>query len=287
MNLPNKRTPPRLLRVRRTEQLTPNMKRITLAGPELQGFPSNSDGTHIKLLLPQAWQLEPILPTLGPNGPIWPPESIRPISRTYTVSRYDEHTGELDVDFVLHGDNGPASHWALNAQPGSAIGVAGPGGPALFRPHADWFLLVGDPSSLALINAVLRQLPSDAQGMVFIEVPHIDEIQVLPLPVHIKARWLLRGNLPAGQSTLLLDAVKSMPWKNGMPSITLAGESAQVVALRDHILTERTVPKNMIYAVPYWKDEHTEEAYHEERHRIMDELEHASEETSPQQQVPA
>jgi NADPH-dependent ferric siderophore reductase len=287
MNTPTKRTPPRLLRVLRTEQLTPHMKRITLGGPELRGFPVNSDGTHIKLLLPQAWQQEPILPTLGPNGPVWPPANIRPISRTYTVSRYDEHTGELDVDFVLHGDNGPASRWALNAQPGSAIGVAGPGGPELFKPRADWFLLVGDPSSLALINAVLRQLPADAQGMVFIEVPHVDEIQVLPLPTHIKARWLLRGEYPAGQSTLLLDAVQSMFWQQGTPSVTLAGESTQVVALRDHILNERAVPRNMIYAVPYWKDEHTEEAYHEERHRIMDELEQGPAETTPSQQVPA
>lgn len=285
MNTPTKRTPPRLLRVRRTEQLTPNMKRITLVGEELSGFPLNSDGTHIKLLLPREGQLEPILPKLGPNGPIWPPAGIRPISRTYTVSRYDEHTGELDVDFVLHGDNGPASRWALNAQQGSAIGLAGPGGPALFRPHADWFLLVGDPSSLALINAVLRQLPTDAQGMVFIEVPHIDEIQVLSLPNHIKARWLLRGEHPAGQSTLLLDAVKSMPWNEGTPSVTLAGENSQVVALRDHVLNERAVPRSMIYAVPYWKDEHTEEAYHEERHRIMDELE--QEEPTTLQQVPA
>lgn len=267
------RTPPRLLQVRRTQMLTPNMKRITLVGAALEGFPVNSDGSHIKLLLPREGQLEPVLPTLGPQGPVWPPAHLRPISRTYTVSRYNPEAGELDVDFVLHGDQGPASHWALNAQPGAAIGVAGPGGPALFRPWADWFLLVGDPSSLALINAVLRQLPCRAQGIVLIEVPHVDEIQALPLPPHMKARWLVRDpEQSAGQSRLLVQAVTAMSWGAGTPSVTLAGENAQVIALRDFVRYDKQVPIDLIYAVPYWKDRYTEEAYHQERHRIMDEM---------------
>ena len=277
---PPARTPPRLLRVSRIQQPTPNMKRITLSGEALAGFPVNSDGAHIKLLLPLAGQTEPILPKLGPNGPIWPPANIRPISRTYTVGRYDPNTCELDVDFVLHGDNGPASRWALHAHIGSAIGLAGPGGPERFQAHADWFVLAGDPSSLALIQAVLRQLPAQAKGMVCIEVPNAAEIQNLPLPPNMKAHWLVRTRGTAGQSTLLVDAVRNLPWLAGTPSITLAGESAQLVAMRDFFLQEKHVPRNMIYAVPYWKDAHTEEAYHDERHRIMDELEH-------DQQVPA
>src|SRR5437016_8029111 len=95
---PAPRTPPRLLRVRRTRQLTPHMRRITLAGEALAGFPTDSDGGHIKLLLPRPGQVEPVLPTLGPDGPIWPADDIRPIARTYTVGRHDPAAGELDID---------------------------------------------------------------------------------------------------------------------------------------------------------------------------------------------
>ncbi|MDK2125145.1 siderophore-interacting protein [Parachitinimonas caeni] len=271
------RTPPRLLRVRRITDLTPHMRRITLAGDALAGFPTGTEGWHIKLMLPQAHQTEPVLPTLGPDGPIWPPADQRPITRTYTVAAYDPVAGELDVEFVMHGDNGPASSWALHAQPGTAIGVAGPAAPALFQPQADWFLLIGDPSALPLIKAVLGQLPASAQGTVLIEVPDTTEIQPLPAPSGMPVRWLSREGRPAGESRQLLAAVQALDWP-ATPSVTLAGENSQVVAIRDWLIQSRAVPRRMLYAVPYWKDQQTEEAYHQERHRIMDELEALAEE---------
>jgi len=267
------RTPPRLLRVRRTLQLTPHMRRVTLAGPALSGFPPDSNGAHIKLLLPRPGQSEPVLPTLGPDGPVWPPDDIRPIARTYTVGRYDAEAGELDVDFVLHGDDGPASSWALHAVVGAAVGVAGPGGPPRFVPDADYFLLLGDPSAFAALAAVLGALPEHARGTVLIEVPDRGEIQHLRHPPAVTVRWLSRERAAAGSSTLLLDQLRTLDWGSGSVSVTLAGESTQVVALREYLLKERAVPRRAMYAVPYWKDEHTEEAYHAERHRIMDAFE--------------
>lgn len=271
------RTPPRMLHVRRTLQLTPNMRRITLSGAALAGFPPHSDGAHIKLLLPRAGQIEPLLPTLGPDGPIWPPAEIRPIARTYTVARYDALAGELDVDIVLHGDDGPASGWALRAVPGTAVGVAGPGGAPRFVPDADYFLLIGDPSALAVLAAVLRALPVHACGEALIEVPDRSEIQELQHPPGLRVRWLSREGAPAGSSTLLLEQVRQLRWPAASVSVTLAGESTQVVALREYLLRQRAVPRHAMYAVPYWKDRHTEEAYHAERHRIMDAFELAQE----------
>ncbi|MFL9926091.1 siderophore-interacting protein [Herbaspirillum lusitanum] len=266
------RSPPRLLFVQRIENLSPGMRRITLGGAALAGFPENSDGAHIKLLLPREGQTVPLLPILGPSGPIWPSDELRPISRTYTVSRYDAGAAELDVDFVLHGDDGPASRWALHAGIGSAIGVAGPGGPSLYQPDADWYLLAGDMSSLPLICAVLRALPASACGHVLIEVPDMEEIRSLSLPDEMDAHWLVRGDVRPGASTLLTDSVCKIAWPRGRASITLAGENAQVIAIRNFLLRERRVSRAMMYAVPYWKDAHSEESYHAERHRIMDEM---------------
>lgn len=267
------RTPPRLLRVRRTTDLTPHLRRITLAGPALAGFPAGSDGAHIKLLLARDDQAEPVLPTLGPDGQRqWPPEHLRPISRTYTVARFDAAAGELDVDFVLHGDDGPASRWAARARPGHAVGVAGPGGPDRCRPDADWQLLVADPSSLAMLASVLAALPATAVGHALIEIGEAADMLPLAAPAGIRVQWLSRGGAPAGPSERLLHAVRALDWLPGVPSVSLAGESRQVVAIRDHLLHERGVPRTAMYAVPYWKDQFDEEAYHAERHRIMDEL---------------
>lgn len=261
------RTPPRLLRVRRIEQLSPKMRRVILAGPALDGFPVDSAGAHIKLLLPRPGQVEPILPTLGPDGPVWPPNNVRPIARTYTVATHDPQKGELGVDFVLHGDNGPASSWALRAREGDAIGVAGPGGPRRFVPVAGYYLLFGDPSAMAALASVLAQLPQDAIGHAFIDIPDHAEIQQLRHPRGVQLHWLTPG------SGRLLDAARRLTWPTVSVSVTLAGESSQVVAVRQHLLRERGLAPDALYAVPYWKDQHTEEAYHAERHQIMDRFE--------------
>lgn len=262
-----------MLRVRRTEQLSPLMLRVVLAGPELDGFPEHCEGAHIKLLLPRPGQVEPVLPTLGPDGPVWPPANVRPIARTYTVSAYDSARAELSVDFVLHDDPGPASGWALRARAGDAIGVAGPGGPRRFDPRASHFLLFGDPSALPVLAAVLARLPPHATGDAFIEVPDAGEIQLLHYPARIRLQWLVRGKERPGASTRLVDAARSLAWPPGAVSVTLAGESHQVIALRAHLLHERGLAPEALYAVPYWKDQHTEEAYHAERHQIMDRFE--------------
>lgn len=264
----------RLLRVLRIAQRTAQMRRITVGGPELDGFPAGSEGAHIKLLLPAAAGQAPALPTFGEHGPMWPPGAVRPAVRTYTVARIDPAAGELDIDIVLHGDDGPASRWAAAARPGDALGVAGPGGPALFRAEAARHVLVGDPSSYALICAVIAHLPAQARIDALLEAPDAGEIQPLPTHPRLQARWFSRDGAPAGASRRLLEAVRELPWHDGETvSATLAGESAQVVAIRDFLARERGVPRAMMYAVPYWKHRWDEERYHDERHRIMDEFE--------------
>ncbi len=43
--------------------------------------------------------------------------------RTYTHSGIDLEKKELILDFANHGEGGPASAWALQAEPGFQIGV--------------------------------------------------------------------------------------------------------------------------------------------------------------------
>ncbi|KRB04179.1 siderophore-interacting protein [Lysobacter sp. Root690] len=266
----------RLLRVLRIAERTPQMRRITLGGVDLAGFPGGSEGAHIKLLFPALAGEAPQLPTLGEHGPVWPEGATRPLIRTYTVARIDPQLNEIDVDIVLHGDDGPASRWACAARVGDPLGLAGPGGPELFRTDAQRHVLIGDPSSYALLCAVIAKLPDSVDIDALLEVPDASEIQGLPAHPRLRARWLSRDGQPAGASRLLLDAVRALPWPDGESiSVTLAGESAQVVAIRDFLAGERGVHRSMMYAVPYWKDRWDEDTYHEERHRIMDAFDEA------------
>jgi NADPH-dependent ferric siderophore reductase len=265
-----RRTPPRLLQVIRTIDITPHMRRVVLGGEELAGFPTGREGAHVKVFIPRPGQEKPVLPTLGPNGPQWPPADVRPFSRTYTVRRFNAEQCELEVDFVLHTAGGPASQWAKNAKPGDIVGIAGPG----MRdplPAADWYLFAGDESALPAIAAHLEALPRSAQGWAFIEVADAAEEQAIDAPEQVKIIWLHRNHVPAGQTTLLADTVTSHPWpENGAIFAWLAGEDAAVRAIRTYLRTERGLERSMLQAVPYWKAGVNEEAYHEERHRIMD-----------------
>lgn len=265
------RTPPRLLEVLRTTAISPRMRRITLGGEAIAGFPARSGGAHIKVFFPRGDQAVPELPTLGPEGPIWPPMPRRPITRTYSVRRYDALAGELDVDFVLHGDEGPASRWARRARPGDRLGIAGPGGPEPMLGRAEWYLLAGDLTALPAIGALLESLPATARGHAIVAVPDAADEQRLDVPPHVSLTWIhLDGHHTP--SPRLEEAVRALEWPRARVFAWVAGESSSVLAIRDYLRTERGLGRDAMYAIPYWKAALSEEAYHEERHRVMDEL---------------
>lgn len=269
---PAKRTPPRLLQVVRTEFLSDAMRRITLSGEDLVGFPQDRNGAHIKVFLPRPEQRKPILPTLGNNGPIWPEAHLRPITRTYSVRRYCAEKNELDIDFVLHGADSPASGWAVNAVPGDFLGVAGPGGPDPLLSPAEQHLIAGDLTALPAICALLESLPTQAAGHAVIEIDHEDFRQDVVNPTQIQLQWVLRNpKLSAAQNTLL-QAIKAaqLPFPESTLSAFVAGENSSVLAVRDYLRSTYGLRKQNLYAVPYWNRGQDEETYHQERHRIMD-----------------
>ncbi len=265
-----RRVGPRLLQVLRVTAITPHMRRITLGGEALAGFPSGRQGSHVKVFIPRPGQRQPSLPTLGPDGPIWPPKEVRPFSRTYTIRHYDASAGELDLDFVLHGDHGPASAWAARAKPGDAVGIAGPGGRGPIPQDADWYLLVGDEAGLPAISAHLETLPALARGVAFVEVADAAEEQNLLVPAGIKLTWLHRNGIAPGHSKLLETAVREVAWPDGRVFAWVAAEALATVAVRHYLRVERGLDRNQIDSIPYWKAGLDEEGYHDERHETID-----------------
>ena len=242
----------RLLEVLRVERLTPHMVRVTLGGPELEGFTSPGADDHVKLFFAEPGQPVPAMPVMGPQGLSMPEGKPKPASRDYTPRRYDAAKGELEIDFVLHGE-GPATSWAAAVQPGHFLGVGGPRGTTYVAPDFDWYLLAGDTSALPAIGRRLEELPEGSRALVFVEVADASEHQPLPTRARADITWLHRDGAEAGTTDLLEKALRGVQLPPGEGFTWVAGEAASLRPIRDHLLNERGLNKSWVRVTGYWK----------------------------------
>ncbi|MBU2676910.1 MAG: siderophore-interacting protein [Gammaproteobacteria bacterium] len=219
------------------------MLRVTLGGPELDGFPEDANGGYIKLRLAEA------------NA-----DSKKPLVRTYTVRHYDPATRDLDVDFVIHDSDGPAVSWAQTCKPGDEIMVGGPGPKRLLDFSADWFLLVGDMSALPAISANIERMSADAKGYALLEIIHENDRQDLDSPPNLQVDWIVNSE-PESHNGVLLDHVKALDWLPGRPSVWVAGEFSQSLSIRSLMKTSRKITREQMYASSYWQIGQTEDGH--------------------------
>ncbi|OLT51891.1 phage tail protein [Corynebacterium sp. CNJ-954] len=252
--------------VTRVTDLTPGMRRITLGGDQLGAFTSDNGflqpaftsggfDDDIRLIFPYPGEDAPVLPVQKEHG-LDQPKDPRPLSRAYTVRRWNAESGELDVDFVRHGV-GVGTTWAYRARVGDRIHFFGP---SLSRSlpdlgqDADWLLIVGDDTAVPAIARLLEDLPGDARAQVFIEVTedsHRQELRELP---QVTVTWLTHGtSAGAAAHSPLLDAVRTTDWWDGRPFAWIAGEQSTVRDLRRHLVEECEVPKTDIDFTGYWR----------------------------------
>jgi NADPH-dependent ferric siderophore reductase len=252
----------RQLEVVRVADLTPGMRRITLAGEELGAFTSangfvqpafDSSGfdDSIRLAFCYPGDTEPVLPVQKATG-LDMPRDRRLLSRAYTVRRWSPETRELDIDVVTHGI-GVGTTWAARARSGDRIHIYGPSTSRALPHDAEWLLVVGDDTAMPAIARLLDGLPDDARAQVFIEVAedaHRLELRTLP---HVEVTWLVRDSAEAGTTTLLVDAVADTEWWDGRPYAWIAGERSAVRDLRRHLLEDRGMPKDDVESEGYWR----------------------------------
>ncbi|UUX94451.1 siderophore-interacting protein [Aquabacterium sp. J223] len=236
----------RRLTVQRVIELSPHLRRVRLAGPELAGFVSASFDDHVKLMLPSPGQ-PLVLPDLGPDGPQRPPQGDagpRPLMRDYTPRRFDAHALTLDIDLVLHG-HGPAATWAAQAAPGQEVAIGGPRGSFVLPDGYDWQLLVGDAAALPAIARRLEELPRGTRVAVVLAVAEADRID-LATQADVDLRWVAPGSLQASLAGWRPPAGEGYAWA--------AGEAREIAALRAQLVApEVGVPRDRIRAAAYWK----------------------------------
>lgn len=236
----------RRLQVLRVVDLTPRMRRITLGGPELAGFVSLGSDDHVKLLFPQNAEQQAALENLvlgagKDNGPM-------PAMRDYTPRRYDLERGELDIDFVLHGD-GPASTWAEQASPGQYLHIGGPRGSMIVPDIFDSYLLIGDETALPAIARRLDELPAGRQVLAVIEVANAAERQALESAAQVEVIWVERDS---GQQDLI-STVRQLQVPTGKLYAWVATESKVSRQIRRVLLDEHALNEQFVKAAGYWR----------------------------------
>lgn len=242
----------RRLTVQRTERLTPHLIRITLGGAEMDGFTSPGFDDHVKLFFPDPATGRLALPTATADGMAWP-EGAKPVMRDYTPHHHDADAGTLQIDFALH-DAGPATAWALRAEPGDLLGVGGPRGSFIVPMAFDWHLLVGDDTALPAIARRLQELPAGARAVVLAEVDGAEDEVALPTAAQARVVWVHRSRTAAGASEPpLLAALRETLLPTGDFHAWIGCESAAAKALRAHVANECKANPKWIRASGYWR----------------------------------
>jgi NADPH-dependent ferric siderophore reductase len=140
------------------EMIAPNLRRITLASPELCALELTGPDEFFGLLMPRDHGALQDIDTAGRNiraAVADIDEEERPDLRWYTIRHFRQEVGEIDVDVVMHDDNpGPGALWVSAVRPGDAAGIWLCNG--IWIRHAERPLFVADPSAVPALRAVLE-----------------------------------------------------------------------------------------------------------------------------------
>lgn len=241
----------------RAEQLSPSMRRITVAGPNLAQYDYLGADQIFRFFFKRPGQQQLRMPTWSNDG--WLGQlmlmssATRPQVRMYTARAFRRESMELDIEFVIHGDTAPASGWAVRAQPGEPVGFFDEGVTYL-PPQTGWQLLVGDESAMPALLSILENAPAELRAEVFLEVPLAEDVRDLSVPDGVHLHWLPREDEHAVPGRLALETLIHTELPPTNPSYSfLAGESGLATGARRFLVNERSVPKQDITFQGYWK----------------------------------
>ncbi|MFD5095909.1 siderophore-interacting protein [Amycolatopsis thailandensis] len=244
-------------------RLTPHMSRVTFSGASLV---DQAPDQYLKVFFPQPGQSEPVLPAPLSGDEVYSwyrtylamPDDVRPPMRTYTVRALRPSVQEVDIDFVLHGDEGPASAWASGASEGDKVAFLGPHGLYDVPEGTNWQLLIGDETAIPAIGAIVEALPAGTRALVYVEIGDREDRQVFETQGTVELHWVVRGSQSIGEA--VLDAVRKAELPGGTAYAWISGEANMVKLARRHLVRERGIDKRAICFTGYWRQGMSEEA---------------------------
>ncbi|MEU5215842.1 siderophore-interacting protein [Streptomyces sp. NPDC020807] len=260
------------LQVDRTRRLGPSLVRVTFVGEDLKRFAAGGRDQSLSLFLPHPGQDAPVLPPLDDPDMYailgaWRamPHDERAVMRSYTVREQRTDPNEVDIDFAIHEDGGPACRWAGRAKAGDRVVVLGPAvaantGVRFQLPEdADSVLIWADETALPAASAILEWLPAETRARVFLEVPFSGDRMELRTEADATVTWLVREE----GAPSAVDAVREVELPGEAPYVWIAGESGAVKALRRHFVRDRELDRRRVTFVGYWRKGLSEDALRE------------------------
>lgn len=237
-------------RVTAVRDLTPRMRRLTIVAEEFADYAPTGPDEYLGLLLPRDESAPLVLPPNDGTESIRAavaaiPEHERPDLRWYTLRAHRPEAHEIDIDIVVHGDDGPGTRFAQRTRVGSALGIREC--TALYAPPPGTRsrVLVGDESAVPAIARILEttEIP---ETLVFIEISDAAEKQDLAGLV----TWIEREGQPPGARLHEALRVASLP--EAIDYAWVCGERLMVREIR-RLLVDRGVPKGSITFSGYWR----------------------------------
>ncbi|SFB70136.1 NADPH-dependent ferric siderophore reductase, contains FAD-binding and SIP domains [Nocardioides terrae] len=169
-------------------------------------------------------------------------------SRYYTVRSVLPSAGSvrLTLDIVVH-ETGLVTEWAAREEiVGETVTITEPKGSFELPEDPRWLLLVGDLTALPAM-ARISETHAGLQTRILAEVPTTDELGGY-LPGHPQITWL-----GAGEESRLASVVEGLDWPEGDGYFWMAGESAQMRAIRKHLMRDRQLPSHAYDVMGYWR----------------------------------
>ena len=254
-----------VLQVLKREQVAPHLVRLTLGGPGFENFvDKEATDRYVKFLfakpelgLKMPYDMDELRGQLAPED--------MPVRRTYTVRRSDHEARTIEVDFVVHGEEGLAGQWARDTEIGSSICFVGPGGLFVPNDEFDFHFFAGDETAIPAISAALEAMAPQMKGLAVIEVENAADEMELVRPEGVEVRWLHRDAPFTPQSTILENVVREYPWPEGRVQVFAHGEREVMKRLRLYFYDERGVDRRDMSLSAYWAFGRAEDAFQAEK----------------------
>ncbi len=220
------------------EQITPLMLRVRFESNDLAGFDSPSPDDHIKILLP-----------VQGNEPA--------LMRDFTPRAWNIEARTFDLDFALH-PHGPAVEWARKAEVGDRLDIAGPRGSSIAPNDFDWYMLIGDATSLPAMGRRLESLSLETPVEVMALVAGRGEEAYLDPRGNRKFTWLHATGSAERDIEMFRIGLQSLKLPAGEGFIWVAAEVTLARDVYRHMTDRLGHPKAWIKAAGYWSLGHAD-----------------------------
>ena len=237
--------PPRFseARVSAAKALSRHMVRLTFEVPFAEELADQIPGSYLKVIAPQIGDQKP----RDINA-----LNFKPHMRTYTIRKVRPADSTIDIDFVVHGDQGIAGPWAAQAKVGDVVYLSRPGALKFETGAMKAYRFAADMAALPAVAAIVETLDHDARGDAFFEILSDEDRQEISAPPALNIHWIVKEDC-AAPSSELIHAIKETPWPDGDVGIFFAGEFATARELRTYYKDREVASKSATYISSYWK----------------------------------